>query len=100
MSHPVKREESSERNDELLFVGDHPAIDFINTVHIVDGVMTDTLHSDNDVRRWLVRSGLSHGAGSATWANGELLRAAHRLRQLAVHGVESQKAKKKVPLTE
>ena len=100
MSHSVKREESSERNDGLLFVGDHAAIDFINTVHIVDGVMTDTLHSDNDVRRWLVRSGLTYGACSATWANGELLRAARRLREIAVHGMESRKAKKKFPLTE
>jgi predicted RNA-binding Zn ribbon-like protein len=100
MSHSVKREESSERNDELLFVGDHAAIDFINTVHIVDGVMTDTLHSDDDVRRWLVRSGLSCAARSATWADGELLRAARRLREIAVHGMQSRKAKKKVPLTE
>ena len=100
MSHSVKREESSERNDELLFVGDHAAIDFINTVYIVDGVMTDTLNSDNDVGRWLVRSGLSHGACSGTWPNGELLRAARRLREIAVHGMESRKAKKKFPLTE
>src|SRR5438445_9953367 len=98
MSHSVKREESSQPADELLFFGDHTAIDFINTVHIVDGVMTDTLHSDNDVRRWLIRSGLSHATGSAAWANGELLRAARRLRQIAVHGMESRRAKKKVHL--
>src|SRR4051812_39948482 len=96
----MNREGPSERNDEILFVGDHPAIDFINTVHIVDGGMTDTLHSDNDVRRWLVRSGLSYGACYGTWANGELLRAARRLREIAVHGMESRKANKKFPLTE
>src|SRR5882757_175906 len=100
MSHSVKREGSSEPNDELLFVGDHTAIDFINTVHIVDGVMTDTLHSDNDVWRWMVRSGLSHAARSATWADGELLRAARRLRNIAVHAMQSRKAKKKFPLME
>jgi len=100
MSHSAKREESSKRNDELLFVGDHAAIDFINTVHIVDGVLTDTLHSDNDVRRWLVRSGLSHAACSATWANGDLLRAARRLRETAVQGMEGRRAKKRVALTE
>jgi predicted RNA-binding Zn ribbon-like protein len=99
MSHSVKREGSSERNDELLFVGDHAAIDFINTVHIVDGVMTDTLHSDNDVRQWLLRSGLSNGARSGRWASGKLLRAARRLRETAVHGMESEMAKKKFPLT-
>src|SRR5258705_12079670 len=91
MSHSVKREGSSERNDELLFVGDHAAIDFINTVHIVDGALPDTLHSDDDVRRWLVRSGLSCGAGSAPWATGELLRAARRLREIAVPGMESRR---------
>src|SRR5258707_13963553 len=99
MSHSVNRKKVSDQNDELLFVGDHAAIDFINTVHIVDGVMTDTLHSDNDVRQWLVRSGLSYAACSGTWTNGELLRAARRLREIAVHGMESQKTKKKFPLT-
>jgi predicted RNA-binding Zn ribbon-like protein len=100
MSHSVDREGSVDRNDELLFVGDHAAIDFINSVHIVDGVITDTLQSDNDVRRWLVRSGLPQAASSETWVNGELLRAARRLRAIAIRGLESRKAKKKLPLTE
>src|SRR3954463_12702317 len=100
MSHSVDREGSVDRNDELLFVGDHAAIDFINSVHIVDGVITDTLQSDNDVRRWLVRSGVPQAASSETWVNGELLRAARRLRAIAIRGLESRKAKKKFPLTE
>jgi hypothetical protein len=35
---------------ELDFIGGHLAIDFVNTVRIVGGVVTDTLHSDGDVK--------------------------------------------------
>src|SRR5207244_12663409 len=44
---------AAERKDDLLFVGGHAAIDFINTVHMVGGVLTDTLHSDDDIREWM-----------------------------------------------
>jgi predicted RNA-binding Zn ribbon-like protein len=91
---PVKQK------DDLLFVGDHAAIDFINTVHMVSGVLTDTLNSDQDVRRWMVRSGLSPAGPSSAWADGELLRAARQLREIAVKGLESGKAKKRISVRE
>jgi predicted RNA-binding Zn ribbon-like protein len=92
--------DSSKRNvldtkDDLLFVGDHAAIDFINTVHMVSGVLTDTLHSDGDVRRWMARSGLPLAGSSKRWVDGELLHAARQLRDIAAQGLERRKAKKK-----
>jgi predicted RNA-binding Zn ribbon-like protein len=91
---PVKQK------DDLLFVGDHAAIDFINTVHMVSGVLTDTLNSDDDVRRWMVRSKLSLGGPSTVWADGELLRAVRELRKIAVKGLETGKAKKRFSVAE
>jgi predicted RNA-binding Zn ribbon-like protein len=90
----------SEKKDDLLFVGDHAAIDFINTVHMVSGVLTDTLNSDDDVRRWMARSELLLAGPSTGWADGELLHAARQLREIAVKGLESRKAKKRFPVAE
>jgi predicted RNA-binding Zn ribbon-like protein len=87
-----------ERKDDLLFVGGHAAIDFINTVHMVGGVLTDTLHSDDDIREWMARSELTPGGSSTRWADGELLHAARQLRDIAVQGLESRKAKKRFPV--
>ena len=48
---------------EPVFLADHPALDFLNTVLRVDGELTDLLQSDDDVTRWLVAAGLhAHGA--------------------------------------
>jgi len=86
------------RTDRLLFVGGHAAIDFINTVHMVGGVLTDTLHSDDDVRAWMARSALTPGDSSKRWADGELLHAARQLRDIALQGLEDRKAKKRFPV--
>jgi predicted RNA-binding Zn ribbon-like protein len=87
---------SVKEKDDLLFVGDHAAIDFINTVHMVGGVLTDTLNCDEDVRQWMVRSKLSPAGPATVWADGELLRAARQLREIAVNGLESGKGKKRL----
>src|SRR5256885_2050598 len=86
------------RKDDLLFVGGHAAIDFINTVHMADGVLTDTLASDGDIREWMDRSKLAPGGSSTKWADGDLLRAARQLRNIAVQGLQSRKAKKRFPV--
>jgi Putative stress-induced transcription regulator len=44
---------TSKHAHELDFIGDHLAIDFVNTVRVVDGEVTDTLQSDGDVKVWL-----------------------------------------------
>jgi predicted RNA-binding Zn ribbon-like protein len=44
---------------EFVFVGEHPAIDFANTVVFSSGHLEDLLRSWSDVVDWLYRSGLS-----------------------------------------
>jgi predicted RNA-binding Zn ribbon-like protein len=82
------------------FVGDHPALNFINTLHMVGSELTDMWQSDEDVAAWIVREGLRDTLPSATWPNGALLRKARNLREIALKAVEARKAKKTLPLDE
>lgn len=81
-------------------VGDHPALNFINTRHMVGSELTDTLQSDKDVAEWIVREGLRDTLPSTTWPAGTLLGKARDLREIARKAVEARKAKKKLPLEE
>jgi predicted RNA-binding Zn ribbon-like protein len=82
------------------FVGDHPALNFINTLHMVGSDLTDTWQSDEDVAAWVVREGLRDTLPSTTWPDGALLRKARNLREIALKAVEARKAKKTLPLDE
>jgi predicted RNA-binding Zn ribbon-like protein len=42
---------------ELSTLGDHPALNFLNTVVRIDGELVDSLKSDGDVLRWLAQAG-------------------------------------------
>jgi len=44
-------------HDEPVLVGDHPALDFLNTVYRVNGTLVDSLQSERDVLQWLARAG-------------------------------------------
>ena len=50
---------------EMPKVGDHPVLDFLNTIIRVDGELVDLLESDADVRRWLARAGWPVDASAA-----------------------------------
>jgi predicted RNA-binding Zn ribbon-like protein len=82
------------------FVGDHPALNFINTLHMVGSELTDTWQSDEDVAAWIVREGLRDTLPSTRWPEGALLRKARSLREIALKAVEARKAKKTLPLDE
>jgi predicted RNA-binding Zn ribbon-like protein len=82
------------------FVGDHPALNFINTLHMVGSELTDAWQSDEDVAAWIVREGLRDTLPSTTWRDGTLLRKARNLRQIALKAIEAKKAKKALPLDE
>jgi predicted RNA-binding Zn ribbon-like protein len=84
----------------LDFVGDHPAINFINTLRMAGNVLIDTWQSDEDVAAWVVREGLRDTLPSTTWPDGALLRKARNLREIARKAVEARKAKKTLPLDE
>jgi predicted RNA-binding Zn ribbon-like protein len=84
----------------LDFVGDHPALNFINTLRMSGGELTDTWQSDEDVAAWIVREGLRDTLPSTRWPDGVLLREARNLREIAREAVEARKAKKTLPLDE
>jgi predicted RNA-binding Zn ribbon-like protein len=77
---------------ELDFIGDHPAIDFVNTVRVVGGQVTDTLQSDGDVRVWLGLAAVPVAPKPASWPAGTLLEAARRLREATLKAIEAKKA--------
>jgi predicted RNA-binding Zn ribbon-like protein len=82
------------------FLGDHPALNFINTLHMVGSELTDTWESDEDVAAWIVREGLRATLPSTAWPVGALLRKARSLREIALKAVEARKVKKMLPLDE
>ena len=51
-------------------VGDHPALNFINTLRMDGSELSDTWQSDEDVAVWIVREGLRDTLSSTTWPNG------------------------------
>jgi predicted RNA-binding Zn ribbon-like protein len=84
----------------LDFVGDHPALDFLNTLRKSGSELTDTWQSDEDVAAWIVRVGLRDTLPSTTWPDGVLLRKARNLREIARKAVEARKAAKVLRLHE
>jgi predicted RNA-binding Zn ribbon-like protein len=68
-----------------MMLGDHPALDILNTVARVDGKLVDSLQSDGDVLRWLTRVGwpvendLPHLQADALLKSARALRATIRL---------------------
>ena len=74
------------------FIGGHLAIDFVNTVRVVDGEATDTLQSDDDVKVWLGLAAVPVAPKHAPWPAGTLLEAARRLREAALKAIEAKKA--------
>ncbi len=81
-------------------MGDHPAIDFVNTLRMIENELTDTWQSDKDVAAWIVREGMRDALPSTTWPAGALLRKARNLREITRRAIEARKAKKALPLDE
>jgi predicted RNA-binding Zn ribbon-like protein len=66
-----------------LFIADQLALDFLNTVLLVDGCEQDLLHSDAAVRGWLERAGLLRPSEPLPqYKAHSLCRAARELREL------------------
>lgn len=94
VSHPERVASS------LDFAGDHPAINFVNTLRMSGSELTDTWQSDEDVAAWIVREGFRNTLPSATRPEGTLLRKARNLREIARKAIEARKAKRALPLDE
>jgi predicted RNA-binding Zn ribbon-like protein len=89
---------TAKRAHKLDFIGDHLAIDFVNTVRMVDGELTDTLQSDDDVRVWLGLAAVPVTRRPGSWPAGALLDAARRLRGATLGAIEARKAGKRPSL--
>ena len=73
-------------------VGDHLALDFINTRFGVDAAERDILSTDADVLDWLARTGLPADPAGLAIEEGALVSAAVALRETARDLVEHRKA--------
>ena len=82
-------------NVEPILVGDHPALDFLNTVARVDEKLVDSLQSDRDVLLWLARVGWPVESDTADLRPSSLLQAARALREVIRSLVEKRKAGKR-----
>lgn len=76
--------ENRSHRPEFVFVGEHPAIDFANTVVVSGGHLEDLLSSWSDLVDWFCRVGLSTHPGLTTSASRgtEALKKVLQLRQV------------------
>jgi predicted RNA-binding Zn ribbon-like protein len=88
----------SANENHLDFVGDNLAINFINTRRMVEGRLTDTLESDNDVKAWVKRMEVPVAKGILPFGEGVLLQRARELREVALAAVKERKSGKKPSL--
>jgi predicted RNA-binding Zn ribbon-like protein len=90
MSNP----EQSRAHVEPILVGDHPALDFLNTVSRINETVVDSLQSDEDVVQWLAHTAwpVEKSAGLRPSA---LAHSARTLREAIRRLVEKRKAGKR-----
>ena len=69
--------------DEAPMLGDHLALDLLNTEARSDGAMLDYWHSGEDVLGWLARQGIMPASSNEQPENDKLLAQAIALRTLA-----------------
>jgi predicted RNA-binding Zn ribbon-like protein len=89
---------STRAADDLALVGDHPALDLLNTVARLDSGLVDVWQSDDDVLRWLLRTGLLEANVASPVRRGALLTAARRLREIARVLVTARKANRRLDI--
>jgi predicted RNA-binding Zn ribbon-like protein len=80
-------------------VGDHPAMDMLNTIVRLEGRVVDVWQSDGDVLAWLVRMDLTEAKTVSQFRRGALLAAGRRLRDVVRVLVVARKAKKRLDLS-
>jgi predicted RNA-binding Zn ribbon-like protein len=80
----------------LDFIGDHLALNFINTLRAVEPF--EVFQTDEDVMDWLRRAGVSSLSKTPHWPAGTLVEKAHQLREIALKAVEARKAGKRPSL--
>jgi predicted RNA-binding Zn ribbon-like protein len=81
---------------KLDFIGDHLALNFINSLRAAEPF--EVFQKDEDVTDWLRRAGVSTPPASADWPTGELVEKARQLREIALKAVQARKAGKRPSL--
>ena len=66
---------------EPFFLADHPVLDLLNTVAVINGETVDLLQTDADVVRWLEKAGMLSTAKPPAFRRSELLDATRTLRE-------------------
>jgi predicted RNA-binding Zn ribbon-like protein len=79
-------------------IGDHPVLEFLNTVPMVDGVLVDTLQCDEDVLRIMAQLGWPVPKEFEGMGRGKLLREVRELREEVRGLVSARKAGKRLSL--
>jgi predicted RNA-binding Zn ribbon-like protein len=69
-------------------IGGHIALDFLNTVPMVNGSLADAFHSDEDVQVWLAEYSLTN---QIKFKPGELLEATRELRESIREQISAKK---------
>ena len=82
-------------HDEPMMVGDHPALEILNTAARVDGELVDSLPSDRDVLLWLSRVGWPAENDLPHLRADALLKSARALRATIRVLIEKRKAGKR-----
>jgi predicted RNA-binding Zn ribbon-like protein len=77
-------------------LSDHPALEILNTVSQVDGKLVDSLESDRDVVRWLVRVGWPLEHDLVNLRPSSLLETTRILRETIRTLIEKRKAGKRI----
>ena len=91
-----KKDLASIDRPEPWTLGDHPALNLLNTISRVEETLVDSLQNDDDVLQWLAYQGWPVEDGIANLATSSLLRAARTLREVVRTAVEQRKAGKRV----
>lgn len=89
---------TSTQGDNLDFIGDHLALNFINTLRANQGQPFEALNSDQDVIDWFELAGISTSSQLSAWPTGKLLRSARELRDISLKAVIAKRSGKRPSL--
>ncbi len=92
----MNTQDAPKPESKFLTLADHPALDLLNTVPMVDGALVDLFQTDADVVLWLKTQGWQVDEASAKWKPGTLLEAARELREVIRGLVAKREAGKQI----
>jgi len=87
---------SGRTRHKLDLVGDHLALNFINTLRAVEPF--EVFQTDEDVMDWLRRTEVAAPLKTGNWPRGALVARARELRDITLKAVEARKAGKRPSL--